>query len=263
METTPSTDGTQIAYERTGEGPPLVLVHGTTSEHNRWRPILPALEAHFTVYAVDRRGRGGSGDTEPYTLEREYEDIAGVVDAIGEPVTLLGHSHGALCSLEAALLTRNIRKLVLYEPPIPLTEGAIYAEGVIDRLQALLNQGDLEGVVTTFLQEVVRMPEHELEALKAHPTWADRVAAAHTIPRELRANERYRYDPTRFDDLTVPTLLLLGGDSPEFFRLGIEALLDALPDSQIVILDGQQHVAMNTAPELFVEKVVAFLTATE
>src|SRR5687767_12504745 len=115
-----SQDGTSIAVQVTGRGAPLLLVHGTTADHSRWTPLLPALEARFTVHAMDRRGRGESGDAADYSLVREFEDVAAVVDAIGGPVNLLGHSYGALCSLEAALRTSNLRKLILYEPPIPL-----------------------------------------------------------------------------------------------------------------------------------------------
>src|SRR5690349_18162579 len=102
MLTARSKDGTSIAFTRSGSGPPLVLVHGTTADHTRWAPILPELETRFTVHAVDRRGRGGSGDGPRYALDREFDDIAAVVDAIGAPVMLLGHSYGAICSLEAA-----------------------------------------------------------------------------------------------------------------------------------------------------------------
>src|SRR5918997_3847853 len=107
QESVASKDGTTIAYRRSGEGPPLVLVHGTAGDHGRWRPVLPAFEERFAVYAIDRRGRGGSGDSEDYTIEREFEDVAAVVDSVGEPALVLGHSYGALCALEAALLTRN------------------------------------------------------------------------------------------------------------------------------------------------------------
>src|SRR3954451_21108807 len=115
--------GTPVAYWRYGKGPPLVLVHGTAADHSRWSPVLPALEERFTVYAVDRRGRGGSGDADDYAVEREFEDVAAVVDSLGEPVNLLGQSHGGLCALEAALLSSGIRALVLYEPPFE-TAGA-------------------------------------------------------------------------------------------------------------------------------------------
>ena len=99
-----------IAYRRSGEGPPLVLVHGTAADHSRWRPVLPALEERFTVHAIDRRGRGGSGDSDGYAVEREFEDIAAMVDSLGESVNVLGHSYGGLLALEAALLTRNVRQ---------------------------------------------------------------------------------------------------------------------------------------------------------
>src|SRR3712207_2617173 len=101
QETVTSVDGTPIAYWSSGEGSPLVLVHGTAADHARWRPVLPAFEERFTVYAIDRRGRGGSGDSDDYAIEREFGDVAAVVDSLGEPVTLLGHSYGALCALEA------------------------------------------------------------------------------------------------------------------------------------------------------------------
>jgi len=131
QETVTSVDGTPIVYWRSGEGPPLVLVHGASADHSRWTPVLPAFEQRFTVYAVDRRGRGGSGDSDDYTIEREFEDVAAVVDSLGEPANLLGHSYGALCALEAALLTRNVRKLVLYEPGINVAGAEIYTPGLL------------------------------------------------------------------------------------------------------------------------------------
>jgi pimeloyl-ACP methyl ester carboxylesterase len=108
--------GTPVAYWRSGKGPPLVLVHGTAADHSRWSPVLPALEERFTVNAIDRRGRGGSGDTDDYPVEREFEDVAAVVDSLGEPVNLLGHSYGGLLALEAALLTipRELRAIKSY-----------------------------------------------------------------------------------------------------------------------------------------------------
>src|SRR5262245_3900726 len=162
MQTIISKDGTTIGFARSGTGAPLVLVHGTTADHTRWKPLLPELEAHFTVYAVDRRGRGGSGDASTYSIEREFEDLAAVMDGIGEPGFLLGHSYGAVCSLEASLRTRNVRRLVLYEPPIR-TKEPFYLADTVSRLQALLDGGDSDGLVATFFREVVRAPEAEIE----------------------------------------------------------------------------------------------------
>ena len=258
METITSTDGTLIAYQRSGTGPPLVLVHGTTADHTRWTPVLPAFEQHFTVYALDRRGRGGSGDAEQYMIEREFEDLVALVNSIEEPVFLLGHSYGALCSLEAARRTARLRKLVLYEPPIP-TGIEIYPSEIVTRIQALLDAGDRERAVTTFLQDIARVPAHEVEILRAAPNWPARVAAAHTVLREMRGSNEYVFEPVRFSALTTPTLLLLGGESPPFFQAGIEAVHAALPNSRVVVMPGQQHTAMNTAPELFTREAFQFL----
>jgi pimeloyl-ACP methyl ester carboxylesterase len=152
-----------------------------------------------------------------------------------------------------------MRSLVLYEPPLPQVGVSIYPEGVIDRLEALMDTGDRTGVLVTFFREVVQMPPEELKLFKSSPAFAARIAAAHTIPRELRAHEVYRFEPERFQKLTVPTLLLVGGDSPAFFRVAIEALHHALGNSRIVELPGQQHIAIDTAPALFAHEVVAFL----
>ena len=258
MATTTSKDGTRIAYSRSGSGPPLVLVHGTTADRTRWARVLPALEPHFTVYAMDRRGRGGSGDAGAYAIEREFEDVAAVIDAVGEPAFLLGHSFGALCSLEASILTDKVRRLVLYEPPIPI-EGPLYPPGVPERIQALVDAGDPEAALEVFFRRVVRMPDREFDAYRALPVWKVRITLAPTIPRELTIERRYRFQPERFAQFSTPTLLLLGGDSPALFRRVTDVLKTALPTSRVSVMPGQQHVAMDTAPELFLNEVIGFL----
>jgi pimeloyl-ACP methyl ester carboxylesterase len=256
-----SEDGTPIAYQRDGSGAPLVLAHGTGGSSARWGGILPALLQHFTVYTMDRRGRGMSGDSDTYSIEREFADVAAVVDSIGEPVYLLGHSYGAICSLQAALLTDNIRKLVLYEPPITIAGQQLYPPENIEPLEGLLVAGDREGVLAAFMMEINRMPAEQFALMRSLPSWPARVAAVHTLPRELRAQQAYQFEAARFMNMTTPTLLLLGGDSPPFYKTAVEAVHAALPDSRIVVLPGQQHIAMDTAPELFVREVVGFLTA--
>ena len=260
MEKITSPDGTSIAYYRSGAGAPLILVPGSGAANPvAWTGVIPALEEHFSVYAVDRRGHGESGDSPTYAIEREFEDIAAVVDSMGEPAYLLGHSFGALCALEAALLTRNIRKLILYEPAIPLPGLLLYPEGVIERLEALLEAGDREGVLTTLYREVVGMSPDEVEQMRSSPAWPVRLATAHTLPRESRAEERYTFDAQRFKDLHTPTLLLQGGDSPQFLKQATETIDAALPNSRIAVMPGQQHIAMYTAPELFVTELLRFL----
>jgi pimeloyl-ACP methyl ester carboxylesterase len=237
-----------------------VLVHGTAADHGRWAPVLPAFEERFAVCSVDRRGRGGSGDSEDYSIEREFEDVAAVVDSIGEPANLLGHSYGALCALEASLLTRNnVGTLVLYDPGIEVAGEEIYPPEVIERLEALLGAGDRDGVVATTMREVAGLPPETVEYMRSQPAWQARVGAAHTIPRELRAVKAYRFDPERFRDLGVPTLLLSGSDSPAALRKAAEVANEALPDSRIVVMPGQGHAAMDTGTDLFTTEVLRFL----
>lgn len=262
METVTSADGTSIAYERTWSGPPLVLVHGTTADHTRWEPIRPALAEHVTVYAIDRRGRGESGDAVEYELEREFEDVAAVVDSIDEPVILLGHSYGALCALEASLRTDNLRGLILYEPPIPVGDHRLYGGDDLGKMKALLEEGEDEQALVFFLAEIADVPAAEIDALRSAPNWPARVEAAHTAYRETQAPASYVFDPARFERMTTPTLLLSGGESAHWFRDAIDAIDDALPNTRIAVLDGHGHVAMNTAPELFVETVLSFVRDT-
>jgi pimeloyl-ACP methyl ester carboxylesterase len=254
-------DGTPIAFYRSGSGPPLVLVAGAGAANPLAWPVVPALEGRFRVYAVDRRGHGQSGDGPNYMLEREFEDIAAVVDSIGEPVHLLRHSFGALCALEGALRTQKVRKLVLYEGVSgPRSGEALYPLGFFERLEALLESGDREGLLIAHYTENAGITPAEMEGFKASPAWPERVAIAHTVPRELRADAGYRLDPGRFKDLRTPTLLLLGGDSPDVMKEGTTALQAALPNSKIAVLPGQEHIAMYSAPELFLEAVLGFLT---
>ncbi len=258
MEQITSNDGTPIGFRQSGAGQPLLLVHGATADHSRWTPILPHFEQHFTVYAMDRRGRGGSGDAPDYDLMREAEDVAAVAEAIGEPAFVLGHSYGALCSLEASLLTDKVQRLVLYEPPIPGVAPPI-PPGVPNRMQALIDSGDSEAALELFFREVVKMPERELAAYRQLPVWKVRVQLAPTVPRELAIDRTYKFNAEKFAGLQTPTMLLLGGDSPQFARQAVELIDSALPGSQIVTLPGQQHIAMDTAPELFVKEVSRFL----
>lgn len=254
-----SKDGAPIAYEQRGKGLPLVLIHGAAADHTRWTPILPELEKHFTVYAIDRRGRGQSGDVEPYSIEREYEDVVAVVHSIPGPVNLLGHSYGAICSLEASLKMSNLRKLVLYEPPIPTNVKKNSSPDAIDRMNSSLHAGKREEVLLIFLQEIVGIQHDEMNKLRSLPNWSSRVAAAHTIPREEASVVSYTLNPERFSRLEIPTLLLLGGDSPSFFGAGIEILKKAIPGSRVSIMPGQRHAAMDTAPKLFLREVIEFV----
>jgi pimeloyl-ACP methyl ester carboxylesterase len=262
---TRSLDGTEIAYWKSGAGPALILVHGTMADHTRWKPILYTLEAKFTVYAMDRRGRGASThEAQPYALAGEFEDIAAVVDAVyaetGEDPSVLGHSHGAICSLEASLITPHLKKLILYEPPI-LAGLRIYSPEVVPKLEELLREGKRGEVVSTFMREIVRMPEEQLRTMQSSSDWEGRVAAAHTIVREIKEqSDHYAFRPEKFHSMKTPTLLLLGSSSPAYFKAAVDLVHKALPISQVTLLAGQQHAAMDTGKEIFVKPVVEFLS---
>jgi pimeloyl-ACP methyl ester carboxylesterase len=259
-----SRDGTEIARWTSGEGPPLVVVHGTPADHTRWRPLLPYLEPHVTVHAIDRRGRGASTDAPDYGLAREYEDVAAVVDAVadasGTPVDLYGHSHGGIVAFGAATRTSRIRKLVLYEGwPVPNPDVYALPPGLEERLDALLAEGYRDAVVETLFRELELMSDEDMQAFKAAPSWPGRVAAADTITREVRAETGARLDPELAGRITVPVLLLTGANSSDASKAGIEAVAAALPDARIVVLEGQEHVADVLVPEVFAEHVLAFL----
>ena len=239
-------------------------MHGTPADHTRWRPLLPYLKPHLTVHAMDRRGRGAGGDAPDYDLAREYEDVAAVVDAAaqasGAPVDLYGHSHGGIVAFGAAMLTSSIRRLVLSEGwPVPDPEVYALPPGLEDRLDALLAAGDRDAVVETLFRELEQMSEEDMNAFKAAPSWPGRVAAAHTIVREVRAETGARLDPELADRITVPVLLVTGEHSADPAKADIEAVAAALPDARIVVIEGQEHVADVLVPEVFAQQLLAFL----
>jgi pimeloyl-ACP methyl ester carboxylesterase len=250
-----SPDGTAIGYHQSGDGPPLVLVHGTTGAHWSFRYLLPELVGRFTVYAVDRRGRGESGDTHDYALEREFEDVACLVDLLERPVIVFGHSFGATVALGAALLCANVRALVLYEgsPGIAAVD-----EADLTRIDALAAAGDREAAMVQALA-LFGLTSEEVEQMRASPTWPARIAAAHTIVREVRAEEAYEVTSERFRELAVPTLLLLGGESPGWARDGTDLIRAALPDARVAVLAGQGHAATMTAPGLVAGEIARFV----
>lgn len=260
-----SPDGTPIAVFRSGRGDPLLLVHGAMSDHTRWDHLLDLLEPHATVFTMDRRGRGMSGDAPDgtYAIEREYEDTAAVVDAIAAetdaPVDVFGHSYGALCALEGARLTTNVSRLALYEPPSKTFEPP---PGLLDRLEALIAAGRRDEAVDTFFRDAVRSPEEERSRLRSSPVWAVRVANIHTLVRELRAAGRYDVDPARLDGPHVPTLLLFGDAHPPELLEKVDHLVASLPGATSRALEGQGHMALDTDPAGVADQLLRFFDRT-
>ena len=262
IESVRSKDGTAIAYRRRGQGPPLVMVHGSSVDHSRWGGVAAKLAEHFCLYLVDRRGRGKSGDAPLYAIEREFEDVVAVLEATEIPAHLLAHSYGAICSLEAARLTTRIAKMVLYEPPLPPPgREPIFPADLGQRLEALLAVGDREGVAESFLREVIRMSERDIQRLRRSSTWPVRIQAAHTISREVRVASTYLFRSGSFAHVRVPTLFLVGSRSPATMQAATAMASAAVVGSQVESLRGQGHAAMSTGPRVFLEKVLPFLGA--
>lgn len=258
-----SRDGTPIAVLAEGAGPPLLLVHGTAADHTTFRVLGPRLATTHAVHAMDRRGRGASGDTLPYRIEREFEDVAAVAETLaaeaGRPIPVIGHSYGGRCALGAALLTGSIDRVVCYEGA-PTPPGAAYRPpGIEDRLQALLDAGDLAGVLETFMREVVGMTEDELAAYRANPVWPVRVAAAPTILRELAGEASAAASLAALGVVRQPVLQLLGSASRPVFRQATEALDARLADGRVVEIEGARHAAHHTHPDATEAAIRAFI----
>ena len=261
--TVTSRDGTAIGYSRSGDGPALLLVHGSTSERSRWTPVLPRLQRTRSVLAVDRRGRGASGDATEYRMEAEFDDVAAILNSLDAPADVVAHSYGAICALEATLRTKNIRRLVLYEPPIaaraPGADETKAFEAVVSEIEACIGRNERAQALETFFTKVLRMPEADIARARTLPSWPARLALAHTLPRELRASRAYRYDATRFREHRIPTLIVLGGESPQRYKDTTALLHESLAGSKVAVLAGQGHGGIDGAPELFAATVMDFL----
>jgi pimeloyl-ACP methyl ester carboxylesterase len=252
-------DGSEIACWRRGTGPPVLLVHGSGEDHARWERVVRALADRFTVHAMDRRGHGRSGDAGPHSLAAEADDIAAVLRRIGRPTHLIGHSYGALCCLEAAAAGADVGGLVLHEPCLPLS-GARPPSAVATRLRALLDAGDREAVVTTFLREVIGAPPRWTKVLRALPTYPRLVGSADRLLRELVATEGYHFDGARLRGMETRVLLLAGREvrSPHVVA-ALSAIREVVPGARLVLLPAQAHLALDMAPLSVAAAVTEFL----
>ncbi len=227
----------------------MVLVHGAAADARQWAAVVPLLAGDHTVVAMDRRGRGASGPIRPdHSLATEYGDIAAVAAAVsgGGPVHLVGHSSGARFALHAALLVPRLASLALYEPPPPERFGA----GVLAALADMEAAGDREGILRTFLLDAAGNDAAALAFIKGRPIWPIMLDNALTLPAELQAASRYRFDPSAVADLAAPTVCLVGGESGPEVAAVASGIVDALPDARVTVLPGQGHGAMFSAPEL-------------
>lgn len=243
---------------------PLILVHGASADHTTFRVLGPLLADEFDLFAIDRRGRGASGDTLPYAIDREFEDVAAVATAVAEAtgradVDVFGHSYGGRCALGAALLPSPIRRVISYEGA-PTPEGERYGDArLAERLATLASSGDHEALLTLFMAEVVGMSPEDLERYRADPVWPRRVAAAPTIARELAGEASSAAGLDRLGEVRRPVLQILGSESVAAFASATHALDARLRDGRVATIVGARHAAHHTHPGAVREAVRSFL----
>jgi pimeloyl-ACP methyl ester carboxylesterase len=250
-----SRDGTPIAFDRLGDGPPVIVVCGAMCDRALMRPTAEELAKHFTVFNYDRRGRGDSGDTAPYAVEREIEDIGALINEAGETASVYGHSSGAGLVLHAAAHGLPIAKIVLHDPPYASDsdeEARRISREYGENLKAVLSE-DRRGDAVELFMTMVGMPQEMIEGMRHTPRWAELEAIAPTLAYDSEVMGDISRDGTipvdQASRVTVPAFVLTGGaDYPWMTDVG-RRLADVMPNGQHRVLEGQEHAV---PPEVLV-----------
>ena len=252
MQIVTSKDGTTITFDRSGEGPVVILVTGAsgTRSHPMMTQLAALLAAHFTVCNYDRRGRGDSGDTPPYAVEREVEDIDALLDEVGGSAFVYGISSGAVLALEAASrLPTKVKRLALYEPPFILDDSRPpLPQDYVKQLDEAVAAGRRGDAVEIFMTKAIGLPPEYLAPMRDDPMWADMEKVAHTLAYDgTIMGETMSGKPLpaerveQWASATMPTLVISGEQSEAFFHVGAQALAEVLPNAQHRTLEGQEH----------------------
>jgi pimeloyl-ACP methyl ester carboxylesterase len=259
-DTVPSGDGTTIAYDRSGDGPPLILVSGAMGTRAHAADLAVQLATTFTVFAYDRRGRGDSGDTQPYAVEREIEDLHAVIGAAGGSAFVYGHSSGAVLSLRAAAAGLAIPKLALHEPPVIVDDSRPpIADEFLEHLDELIAAGRRDEAVAFFMTDSVGMPAEAIPAMRQNASWGRMTAVAQTLAYDSRVMaDTTRGDPAPLKEwapVTIPVLVIDGTETFPFLHASADALAAVLPNAERATLEGQDH---GPAPEVLAPVLVEF-----
>ncbi|RST08173.1 alpha/beta hydrolase [Streptomyces sp. WAC07149] len=248
MQKAISRDGTAIAYDRTGEGPALVIVGGAyqVRDDPRWAVLAGLLGERFTVVTYDRRGRGDSGDTAPYAVEREIEDLAAVITELDGPVRVMGMSSGAVLALEAAAHGVPMKELALYEPPFVIDGSRPpVPSDYVEQLDTAIAEDRRDDAVTLMLTAAVLVPAEFVGQMRASGIWSHFAALAHTLPYDARVmGDTMSGNPLpadRWAAVRIPVLAIGGGASDPWLQSGARALAALLPEGLHRTLDGQTH----------------------
>ncbi|MBB5850806.1 pimeloyl-ACP methyl ester carboxylesterase [Amycolatopsis umgeniensis] len=243
FETVTSADGTPIAFERAGEGAPVILVGGAFNDRTTVAGLASTLAPNFAVVAYDRRGRGDSGAGAVYSVEREVEDLATLIDHVGGTAAVFGHSSGAVLGLEAAARGVAMTSLAVYEPPFVVDDSRPRpATDLFDRVRALVAAGDRDGAAELFLVEGTATPAEVVKGMRDDPFWAWFTGLAHTLPYDLALCGPGNVFPAdKLAKVAVPTLVMDGGESDAWMRAAARAVADAVPGARYVSVEGQDH----------------------
>lgn len=244
MKTVVSADGTKIAFDQTGDGPPVILVVGAFNDRSTGAPLAKALESRFTVLNYDRRGRGASGDTQPYAVEREVEDLEALIREVGGAAMVFGYSSGGNLALEAAARGLNITKLALYEAPFMVSDDDSRPrppKEMADQLAKLVASGRRGDAVELFQTEMVGIPEQVVVQMRHAPFRPALEATAHTLVYEATIVGDLTLPSAHLKSIKAPSLVVYGGASPSFMGNAANVLAKALPDGRVRALEGQSH----------------------
>ncbi len=260
-----SSDGTAIAFDRAGDGPPVILVDGALCHRGFGpaKPLAQRLVPHFTVVTYDRRGRGESGDTRPYSVEREVDDIEALVKEAGGSAHLYGISSGAALALEAATRLSNVEKLALYEAPFVVDDTTPpRPDDLVAHLDALI-AADRRSEALRLFMRIVGTPAFFILIARLLPVWSKLKKVAHTLPYDLRTVDEFGagkpLPADRWASATVPALVMDGGKSPAWMRNAMRQLADVLPDARYRTLPGQTHMLK---PDAVAPVLVEFFSAS-
>ena len=241
METVTSRDGTEIAFDRVGQGPPVILVSGGSVDRMSLAGLSGQLSSDLTVLNYDRRGRGPSGDTQPYAIDREIEDIDAVIEAAGGEAGIFGSSSGAVLAMFAAGAGLPITKLAMWEPPYMPDGMPTPPADQVEQYERMVAEGRRGDAVEYFMSKVVGMPPEFVAGARSQPWWSATEALAHTLAYDARIMGDYRIPTDRAANVKVPALVIAGGADMPFMRDTAAALAEALPDGETRFLDGQGH----------------------
>ena len=241
MENVTSRDGTTIAFDRMGEGPPVILVTGGSVDRMSNAPLAQELASDFTVLNYDRRGRGPSGDTPPYAIAREIEDIEAMLEAAGGSANLYGTSSGAALALQATAAGLPVTKLALWEPPYIIDENARPPKDQVEQYETMVAEGRRGDAAEYFMTKVVGMPPEFAAQARNEPWWPSQEALAHTLAYDARIMGDYSVPTDQAASVKVPAIVIAGGADMPFMRETAQALAEAIPDGQVRLLDGQGH----------------------